>query len=180
MTKVEDSVSLLMPQKNVWLRLTEFDHWNEWLQLRDPWDKALGESMRFLGGEGTEMRFGRYNGETLMQTMRVTEWDPPRRLTMTIEGWNWKGGVNPKLKRLPEKRAKAAGERGSLKLAYGAELIPVTEQETNFIFRMEAEFTHPFLGFFLNLAYPIRRHLTGMAGDFTARFTKSLERHRAA
>ena len=181
MAKVEDSVTLLLPHKTVWHRLIEFTRWDEWLHIPDAGTKGLGENMRCLGGEGTEMRFGLYSGGVLKQTMKVTEWDPPKRLAMALEGWNWKAIFNEReAKVTPEGRAKMVCNWGALSLAYGADVQPVSDLETKFSFQMEAEFTHSVCGPLFNLVYPLRSQMRRITSDFTARFTQSFERHRAA
>ncbi|MBI5241213.1 MAG: hypothetical protein HY926_12140 [Elusimicrobia bacterium] len=179
MAKAEDSVSLLVPHKMVWQRLTEFNRWDEWLRIPDAGNKGLGDNMRWLGGEGTEMRFGLYNGGELAQTMRMTEWDPPRHLAMELEGWNWKASVAPKA-RSREKMGSSMGAVPALRLRYSADLAPVSDLETTFTFRMEAEFTHRFFGPLFNLLIPVRRDLKRLAAEFTNSFSHSFDRRKAA
>lgn len=179
MAKAEDSVSLLVPHKTVWFRLTEFNRWDEWLQIPNAGTYGLGENMRPLGGEGTEMRFGLFSGEVMNQTMRMTQWDPPRHLAMEVEGWNWKASVTPKA-RENEKVGKGMGAVPALRLCYSADVAPVSDMETTLTFRMEAEFTHPIFGPIFNLLIPTRRSLRRFTVDFTTRFCHSFERSKAA
>jgi hypothetical protein len=183
MAKVEDSVSLLVPAKTVWYRLIEFNRWDEWLWMHISADArvAMGETMRCLGGEGTEMRFGLFGGGVQKQTMRVTEWDPPRRLALSLDGWNWKSVMRPDFKG-NEKAAELIGTLAAVSLTYSANVAPVSDLETRFTFQIEAAFTHPIGGPLLTLLYfiPWRFSMRREAAEFTSRFTQSFEKTRAA
>jgi hypothetical protein len=179
MAKAEDTISILVPHKMVWQRLTEFDRWDGWLKIPDAGTKGLGESMRLIGGEGGGMRFGLYNGGELAQTMRMTEWDPPRHLAMELEGWNWKPSVDPKA-RSHEKMGSSMGAIPALRLCYSADVNPVSDLESSLTFRMEAEFTHRFFGPLFNLLIPVRRDLKRLTTEFTNSFSHSFDRHKAA
>jgi hypothetical protein len=183
MAKVEDTVSLLVPAKTVWYRLIEFNRWDEWLWMHISADAkiALGENMRPLGGEGTEMRFGIFGGGVQKQTMRVTEWDPPRRLAISLEGWNCKSVTKPGSK-VSERAKETIGSLMAMSLTYSAEVTPVSDLETRFTFRIEAAMTHPIGGPLMTLFcfIPWRLSMRREAAEFTSRFTQSFEKTRTA
>ncbi|MCX5795700.1 MAG: SRPBCC family protein [Elusimicrobia bacterium] len=182
MAIVEDSVSLLVPARTVWYRLIEFERWDELLWAHIPKDAkiALGDTMRLLGGEGTEMRFGLFGGGVLKQTLRVTAWDPPKRLDLSFEGWNPKSVVNSKNK-MNDRAANLMGTLGAVSFACSAEVAPVSDLETRFTFRMEAAFTHPIMGPLLSLLYviPGRSAMRSSVEGFTSRFAQSFEKPKA-
>lgn len=192
MVRAEDSISLLVPAKSVWYRLIEFDRWDEWLWRNVPADGkvAMGDNMRPLGGEGLEMRFGLFGDGVQKQTMRVTEWDPPRRLALSLEGWNWRAVERPEtrgkervMEAMGKERAtQAIGTFAAMTLAYSAEVSPVSDTETKLTFRIEAGFTHPIGGPLLNLFYciPWRMSMRKLAADFTESITRSFEKPKAA
>lgn len=183
MAKIEDSVSLLVPAKSVWYRLIEFERWDGWLWAHSlAADKmAMGDTMRLLGGEGTVMRFGLFGGVVQKQTLRVTVWDPPRRLALSLEGWNWKSAINPESK-MSERAAKLLGTLGAVDFSCSAEVSPISDLETKFTFGMDSSFTHPMMGPLLTLLYffPGRSAMRRSVEGFTSGFAQSFEKPRAA
>ena len=89
MAIAEDTSSIMVSTPRAWARLTEFYRWKEGLHVPDAQEKGLGDDFRGLGGEKTEMKLGLFSGEKQMQNFVVSDWDPPRHVTLTLDGWNF-------------------------------------------------------------------------------------------
>lgn len=181
--KTEDSISLLLPAKTVWYRLIEFERWNDWFweHITKDGKMAMGDTMRLLGGEGTEMRFGLFGDGVQKQTMRITEWDPPRRLTLALDGWNWKACISTKGK-MDERAGKLMGTLAAISFSLTCEVTPVSDLETKLTFAMESSMTHPIAGPLLTLVYylPWRSSMRRSVEEFTSRVAQSFESTKAA
>jgi uncharacterized protein YndB with AHSA1/START domain len=178
MAIAEDKISLLVPAPRVWKLVTDFTRWKDWLQVPQATTRGLGEDLRLLAGEGIDMRFGLFHGDILMQTMRVAEWDPPRRLVLELEGWNWKALLVAPKRRIKVKVVNRSWLMPDLVLSYAVEVTPASDNESTLCFRAEGSFLHKnwFAAWIFNSVYVfvMRRILRKTAEGFTARFARSL------
>lgn len=82
MPEVTVSVDVCAPQEQTWAAITDWERQGEWILATTVCQRSTGR-----GGLGTEIEavtgFGRFG---VRDTMRVTEWDPPRRCTMQHTG----------------------------------------------------------------------------------------------
>jgi len=80
--EVSVSVNISAPPEQVWAALTDWERQGEWILAT-----TVRQSSTARTGLGTEIEaltgLGRFG---VRDTMRVTEWDPPRRCTMQHTG----------------------------------------------------------------------------------------------
>ncbi len=173
MAIAEDTSSIMVSTPRAWARLTDFSRWKEWLHVPDAQEKGLGDDFRVLCGEKTEMKLGLFSGEKQMQNFVVSDWDPPRHLTLTLDGWNFEHAAIYKGKPIQGLEGRMIASTKSMALSYTVELTPVSESETKMLFRAEVRFTNGIVGPLLNLLLPMKHTLTKVAMKFTDNFAKS-------
>lgn len=177
MTTAEDSISLLVAPEQIWKVLADVPRWwpvyfHESAKYRDTgWsDKVL-----LLNGEGASARFGLYAEGTLLQTMRISEWSPPRRLVLSSEPWN------PERASLTAMREDFGKGRlrqlvttvNATRFSISFDLSGVSQRETKLSTRIECEFSNPFVN--MLLTFPMKRVLRRSANYFVRKFPEFLE-----
>lgn len=170
----EDTTKFLVSTPRAWQRLSDFSRWKEWLAIPDARDKGLGNDLRVLTGEKTEMKLGMFAGDIQMQTFNVTQWDPPRLLAIEIDGWNLvTAAIQTDGEIKPGRGGVIYATIKALKFSCTAELTPEGESESQIRFRVEAYFTDPIGGLLFNATYPMRRTLQKIAVKFNSNFIQS-------
>ncbi|NEK59991.1 SRPBCC family protein [Geodermatophilus sabuli] len=87
MRELVETVDVDAPPEQVWAALTDWTRQGEWMLLTDV--EVVGGDPRGVGGRmaartGIPWRRGRHLG--VLDTMVVTEWDPPRRVVVQHTG----------------------------------------------------------------------------------------------
>ncbi|SFL26784.1 SRPBCC family protein [Geodermatophilus ruber] len=87
MPELTETIEVLAPPERVWAALTDWTRQGEWMLLTDVetvGGPATGVGGRLAARTGLPWRRGRHLG--VLDTMVVTEWDPPRRVVIQHTG----------------------------------------------------------------------------------------------
>ncbi|MGK5110926.1 MULTISPECIES: SRPBCC family protein [unclassified Geodermatophilus] len=87
MPELVETVDVDAPPERVWAALTDWTRQGEWMLLTDVetvGDTVAGVGARLAARTGVPWRRGRHLG--VLDTMVVTEWDPPRRVVVQHTG----------------------------------------------------------------------------------------------
>jgi carbon monoxide dehydrogenase subunit G len=87
MRELTETIDVDAPPERVWAALTDWTRQGEWMLLTDVetvGGPATGVGGRLVARTGVPWRRGRHLG--VVDTMVVTEWDPPRRVVVQHTG----------------------------------------------------------------------------------------------
>jgi hypothetical protein len=87
MRELTETVDVDAPPERVWAALTDWTRQGEWMVLTDVetvGGPATGVGGRLVARTGVPWRRGRHLG--VVDTMVITEWDPPRRVVVQHTG----------------------------------------------------------------------------------------------
>ena len=136
-TTVEKSIIIGASPIKVWERLTDFSRWKDWIEVDNPRPKDWGDSMKVYNGTGASTVLLMSMGDTPVQVWKVTEWEAGRKLTVALDSW------------LGHRTAR-------MDVSITVELSSSTNAETAVAGRLEACFSFPIMGAFLNAFVPMR------------------------
>lgn len=138
---------------------------------------GLGDTPKFLGGEGTGIKLGMFEGDMLLQTYSVTEWVPPTRLVLTLDPWKWENAAYVEGKPLPGFLGKAIGSMKALESTYSFLLSSAGPGQTKLTVSIYYRFTHEIWGPIFHLAgwLPIKWAMQRCAANFLQYFTLSFD-----
>lgn len=146
MTSVSHSFTALLSPEKMWRALVDFNRWGGYFIIEDGKDKGWGNRWQAQGEPGQSMRLSLFSDQTLVQEWSVQEWSPPKRLKLSSFAWHG----SPYL---------------AMESTLDFTLTVASPVETKFDMRMDARFTHPFLGIFLSCV-PLKKELSRVLARF--------------
>ncbi|MBI5210326.1 MAG: hypothetical protein HY927_10180 [Elusimicrobia bacterium] len=151
MRKIEDTVTLFAAPSAIWPAMVDVPRW--WAVLFSPLAKhayreyGWSETLRPLGGEGQGMRWAAVRGDISLQTLRVSQWNPPTSLAVATDEWDPGKSLVMIAKGMPLGSGKLMAFVSTFSAVQGTvtmQLTPVNEAQTKLDICFDLNFPHPF------------------------------------